>query len=299
MPSFTIFRPVNGTGTLYGLGIMLAALLVGGVLLYQGLSMDPQLAQVAPLFVGALFLAVAALYGYWTWSCTSMRYVVDRNALSIRWGNIQQIVPIASIQRLIPAGDEIPQIEGINWVGHHVGRAEVPEMGNVLFYSSHRAPAEVLYIVTPSETYGISLPDHVYFAQTVQDSQASGTTAPPRQTVRRWGIAAQTFWSDPIARLLAVGMVLAFGAVLAYVLDMYPGLSQSVALRFPSLGGVVRVSDKAELLDIPHTAFGFLAIDLVLAVLLHTWERMVSYVLLLAGIAIQLMLLVAAIFAVA
>jgi hypothetical protein len=34
-------------------------------------------------------------------------------------------------------------------------------------------------------------------------------------------------------------------------------------------------------------------------VLLHSWERMVGYVLLLAGIAIQLMLLVAAIVAVA
>jgi hypothetical protein len=61
----------------------------------------------------------------------------------------------------------------------------------------------------------------------------------------------------------------------------------------------VRVSDKSELLDIPRSAFGFLAVDLVLAVFLHTWERMVGYVLLLAGIAIQAMLLIAAIVAVA
>ena len=70
-------------------------------------------------------------------------------------------------------------------------------------------------------------------------------------------------------------------------------------LRFPSLGGVVRVSDKSELLDIPRSAFGFLAVDFALAVLLHTWERMVGYVLLLAGISIQVMLLIAAVVAVA
>ncbi len=44
---------------------------------------------------------------------------------------------------------------------------------------------------------------------------------------------------------------------------------------------------------------GPLFANLVLAVLLHNWERMVSYVLLLAGIAIQITLLVAAAVAVA
>ena len=86
----------------------------------------------------------------------------------------------------------------------------------------------------------------------------------------------------------------AFVAVLGYVLQIYPGLSQSVPLRFPSLGGIVRVSDKSELLDIPRSAAGFLALEPGPGVLLHSWERMVGYVLLLAGIAIQVMLLVAA-----
>jgi len=117
--------------------------------------------------------------------------------------------------------------------------------------------------------------------------------------VHRWGIAAQTFWLDPQARLLGFVLVVAFFVVLGYVLNRYPGLSQSVPLRFPSLGGIVRVSDKSALLDIPRSAAGFLALDLGLAILLHTWERMVAYVLLLAGIAIQVMLLVAAVVAVA
>ena len=75
-------------------------------------------------------------------------------------------------------------------------------------------------------------------------------------------------------------------AVLAYVLHEYPGLSQSVALRFPALGGITRVSDKSALLDIPRSGLGFMAVNLILAVILHSWERMVGYVLLLAGIAV-------------
>jgi hypothetical protein len=133
----------------------------------------------------------------------------------------------------------------------------------------------------------------------VQSNQSRGPLFEQRQAVHRWGPAAQSFWFDRSAQVLAILMVVAFGLVLGYVLDTYPGLSQSVPLRFPSLGGVVRVTDKGELLDIPRSAFGFLALDLVLAVLLHSWERMVGYVLLLAGIGVQVMLLIAAILAVA
>jgi hypothetical protein len=300
MPSFTVFRPGNSLGSAYGSAVVALTLLLGVGLLYRGLTLDVGMQQMAPLFAGAFFLCLCALYAYWTWSITSLRYVVDRNALDIRWGGIHQIIPLANIERLVP-GEETdnPQIEGINWVGHHIGHAEVDQIGDVLFYSAHRTPGEVLYVQTPTEIYGISVPDPVFFAQTVQSNQSRGALIEQRQAVYRWGLAAQSFWSDRFAILLALLMIVAFGAVLGYVLDMYQGLSQSVPLRFPSLGGVVRVTDKGELLDIPRSAFGFLALDLVLAILLHSWERMVGYVLLLAGIGVQVMLLVAAIVAVA
>jgi hypothetical protein len=237
---------------------------------------------------------------YWTWGCRSLRYVVDRNALSIRWGGLQQVIPLDKIERLVPADDgENPHIEGVSWPGHHIGRSFVPIMGgDVLFYSAHRAIGEVLYVQTPEETYAISVPDHMIFAQTIQSAQARGPLFDQTQAVHRWGPAAQSFWLDANARLLAAALIASFVAVLAYTLHQYPGLSQSVALRFPSLGGIVRVSDKSELLDIPRSGLGFLALNLILAVLLHSWERMVGYVLLLAGIGVELMLFIAVIVAV-
>ncbi len=300
MPSFTLFRPGNSLGTVWGAAGVAVALLLGIGLIYRGLTLDVGMRQFAPLIVGGFFVCLSALFAYWTWGCASLRYLVDRNALDIRWGGIHQIIPLANIERLVP-GEETdnPQIEGINWAGHHVGRAQVEQIGEVLFYSGHRTPGEVLYVQTQTEIYGISVPDPVFFAQTVQSNQSRGPLVEQRQAVYRWGPSALSFWADRVAIMLALAMVIAFGVVLAYVLDMYSGLSQSVPLRFPSLGGVVRVTDKSELLDIPRSAFGFLALDLVLAVLVHSWERMVGYVLLLSGIGVQVMLLVAAIVAVA
>lgn len=299
-PAFTVFRPPSTAGAVYGGAMVLGALVLGAGLLYKGFTMAVELRQAGPLLAGVFFLGLAGLYGYWTWSCRSLRYVVDRNALSINWGGTRQIVPLASIERLVPAaGGEHPRIEGVNWIGHHVGRGEVAELGEVLFYSTHRTLSEVLYVQTAAATYAVSVEDPVAFAQVIQANQARGPLFDQRQAVHRWGIAAQTFWHDRRALLLALALLAGFVCVLLYVLEIYPGLSQSVPLRFPSLGGIVRVSDKSELLDIPRSAAAFVGLNLVLAVLLHNWERMVAYVLLLTGIAIQVTLLVAAAVAIA
>jgi hypothetical protein len=303
LPSLTIFKPATSVGTLFGAGVVAFCFGLGAILLLKGLNHEVAMAQLYPLLAAGFFFAMGCLYLYWTWCCRTLRYAIDRNALSIRWGALMQVIPLDRIEQLVPAeGSEHPFIEGVGWFwpGHHVGRAFVPMMGgDVLFYSTHRTMNEVLYVQTPDETYAISVPDQQVFAQTVQSAQARGPLFEQRQAVHRWGIAAQSFWVDPNARLLAAALVASFVAVLAYVLHQYPGLSQSVPLRFPSLGGIVRVTDKSEMLDIPRSALGFMALNLTLAVLLHSWERMVGYVLLLAGIAVEVMLLIAAAVAVA
>jgi hypothetical protein len=300
MPSFTLFRPTTNIGVMIGGAVALGCALIAAGLLFKALMMDARFAQLWPLIGAGFFAALATLFAYWTWGCQSLSYVVDRNALSIRWGGVRQIIPILSIERLIPAAEtETPDIEGVNWVGHHVGRADVEELGEVLFYSTHRSMADVLYVQTPEQCYAISVPDPVFFAQTVQSNQARGPLDQQRQVVERWGIASQTFWLDEQALLLTGLLVATFCVVLGYVLSIYPDLNDTVPLRFPAFGGVARLSDRETLLDIPRSAAGFLALNIVIAIVLHSWERMVAYVLLLAGIALQLVLLVAAIVAVA
>lgn len=300
MPSYTLFRPPTRYGTLLGAGVSAFCLLLGLALLWKGTSGEPAFDKMAPLLGGGLFLALAALGAYWTWGCYSLSYVVDRNALTIRWAGLRQVIPLSAIERLVPgrAGDDT-RISGVDWPGHHVGRAETRDFGEVLFYSAHRDPTDVLYVQTPEITYAISVPDQVFFAQTVQSHQERGPLRETRQALHRRGVSAHSFWQDRLALLLAVALLGAFIAVLGYVLHVYPGLEQTVALRFPSLEGIIRLRDKEAMLDIPRSGAGLLLLNLLLGVLLHSWERMVTYVLLLAGAGLQVMLLVAAIVAVA
>jgi hypothetical protein len=300
LPTLTLFRPATSMGALFGAAISGISAAAAVFLLLRGLDANVQLDQLRPFLGATLFAGVAALFGYWTFGCLTLSYAVDRNALSIRWGNLRQVIPLDQIERLIPGQDsDLVNVEGVSWLGHHVGRGYVPPMGDVIFYSAHRAPGDLLYVETPEQTYGISVPDQDMFVQSIQQAQTRGPLFDQRQAVHRWGIAGLSFWLDPNARFMSVALIASFFAVLAYVLHQYPGLPASVALRFPSLGGVVRVGSKSDLLDIPRSALGFLAVDLTLAVILHSWERMVGYVLLLAGIAVQITLLIAAIVAVA
>ena len=103
MPSFTAFRPATAIGTLYGAAIVFICLVLGLGLLYRGLTLDVGINQIWPFAAGLFFLGLAALYAYWTLACSSLAYFVDRDALSIRWGNLRQVVPLANIERLIPA----------------------------------------------------------------------------------------------------------------------------------------------------------------------------------------------------
>jgi hypothetical protein len=300
LPSLVVFRPPSNSGAFIGVAVTGLAAAVAVLLLKKGLGESTGFHQMYPFLAAAISGAAACLLGYWTYGALTMRYVIDRNALSIRWGNVQQIIPLDRVERLIPGEEmDLPRIEGLNWPGHHVGRGYASQLGDVLFYSGHTQPAEVLYIETPDQTYAISVPNQQLFLESIQQAQTRGALFEQRQAVHRWGIAAQSFWQDAGAIVLALLVAGTFFSVLGFVLHRYPGLPATVALRFPSLGGVTRSAPRSDLLDIPRSGLGFLAIDLVLAILLHSWERMVAYVLLVAGIAIEIGLLIAAAVAVA
>jgi hypothetical protein len=110
-------------------------------------------------------------------------------------------------------------------------------------------------------------------------------------------LAAQPFWDDRIAHGLVFLAFAAFFTMFGYVYQQYPGLPETIALSFPELNGVTRIGEKSELLKLPLTGIGLLLVNLALGFAAHSWERMVGYVLLVAAIGAEGMLLAAAIIA--
>jgi len=293
------FKPPRAIGTLVGGGIAAWCFALTIALVARGLSQDVSLGIISLYIVASIFFLLGLLFAYWTYSLGTLRYVIDRNALTIVWGDIRQLVPMSQIERLVP-GRELsnPQVSGVSWMGHHVGRAQVEGgIGDTLFYSTHRSPDDLLYVVTAGQSYAVSVEDEVSFAEAVQAQQRLGSLVAVPQTPDRLYLAAQPFWEDRIAQTLALAAAAVFFAMFAYVYHQYPGLSQSIELSFPQLDGVTRVGSKSELLKLPMTGIGLLAVNLALGFIAHSWERMVGYVLLLAAIGAEGILLAAAIIA--
>ena len=138
------------------------------------------------------------------------------------------MVPMSQIERLVP-GRELPNphVAGVSWLGHHIGHAEIEGgIGDTLFYSTHRSPADLLYVVTANQSYAVSIEDEVAFAEAVQAQQRLGSLVAVPQAPDRLYLAAQPFWEDRTAQVLALAAFATFFAMFALRL---PAVSRPAA----------------------------------------------------------------------
>ena len=292
------FRPPRALGVIVGGALGVWALLVAGFALQAAIGAEAELKTFLAWLLAAAGLALALLFANWAYAVHSLAYIVDDEGLTIRWGFHRTTIPIDAIQRMVPGRtlDEA-HIRGLNWWGCHVGAADVKRIGYTIFYSTHSAPDELLYVVTGAETYALTVLDQAAFAEEVQARAGLGPSAPRQQRAEAGGLAALPLLRDHVA-LWAIGAgVVAWALLGLFVFARYPDLPRVVELSFPSLGGVVRVGDKEELLRIAYLGAGILAANAAVGAVLHTRERAAGLWLFASGGLLQLILLAAAIVA--
>ena len=278
------FRPARFTGVASGAAVAAVAVVLAAVLMAFAVGWDISTAKFLA-FVGVFALvAVASLFAYWTYALLTLSYALSEEGLTIRWGLLRQFVPLASIQRFVPGREaRLPQVQGVNWRGCHVGRGAVEGLGETLFYSTHRSPWDAIYIVTPGIAYAISPENHVRFVMELQhmlrETSAEGPSVSPRAAYP--ALAVHPFFVDRYAQLLALAAIAANVALFGFISGVYPGLADKLNLAFPPVGGI-DLRSKHELFQIPLTGLALLAVSLAAALAVHKWERAASY-LLLAG----------------
>jgi hypothetical protein len=282
------YQPPRALGLLVGVLLTVWSGGVAVLLANGGIAADNGL-QVFVTFLGATIAgALAVAFAFWTYSLATLSYLLDRNGLVISWGPTRQIVPLRAIRRLVPASSMgVPRIRGVSWWGHHVGQADVGDIGTVLFYSTHQTTEQVLYVMTAEQNYAISVEDPEAFAREVVARQELGPTAEVTHHVERSGASLESFWADPRARWLAVAALIGLAFVWGQVALRYGSLPQTLALPFPTGTDVVAVGGREAILELPRTATVLLVVNLVLGVILHAWDRMAGYALFAAAVAVQ------------
>jgi hypothetical protein len=284
------------------LGLMVGAVLIAwsigiAALLVLGTAGQPfGLLTLGTSAVIAACLGIAAVFAYWTYSLATLSYSLDRNGLVIRWGITRQVIPLGAIERLVPGTSVgVPQVQGVSWMGYHIGRAEIARIGNVLFYSTHQTPEQVLYVMTTERNYAISVPDPAAFARQIQVRQDLGPTAEVTHHVERALASMQGFWEDRLGWLLAASALGVCAIAWLLLAFQYGGLEQTVRVYFPpaEVNPLSETNPKAILIGIPRAGTIVLGLNLVAGVLMYAWDRTVARLTLGAGIALQVGFLVA------
>lgn len=293
-----IVRPPRALGVIVGGGLAGWSLVFAALALRVAVGSPAEFKTFLAWLVAGVLVLLAMLFANWAYSVWTLAYIIDRDVVVIRWGFREVVIPIETIQRMIPGRtlDE-PRVEGLNWWGCHVGHAEVKRIGYTLFYSTHSAPDELLYIVTTDESYALTVLNQAAFAEEVQARAALGPIERHMQRSGATGIAAFPFWRDRVAIVAACLGGIACAALCGYVYASYPGLPSVIQLSFPALGGVVRVGDKSELLRIAYLGGGILAVNSIVGVAVHARDRAAGLWLLASGGMLQAVLLAAAIIA--
>jgi hypothetical protein len=293
-----VFRPPRALGVITGGAFCAWAVVGSGLAANVAVGAPAEFKTFLAWAAAAVFGALALVFANWTYGVASMAYTVDRSTLTITWGFRHVVVPIETIQRMVPGRtlDEA-HVHGLNWWGVHVGSADVKRIGFTLFYSTHGTPDELLYIVTTGESYALTVLDQAGFAEEIQGRAAMGPVGTHAQRATARGIAAFPFWRDHVAMMCVAASAVVCAALSAYVYGRYPGLPAVVQMDFPAFGGVVRVGNKSELLRLVYAGVGVFVTNSALGLVVHAKERAAGLWLFASGGMIQAVLLGAAVLA--
>jgi hypothetical protein len=290
----TIERPPRTLGTAIGAAISAFAIVLAVVLVVRAAGWPISFPQFLAYTGAGLLVLLAAVFAFWAYACFTMRYVLDRTGITISWGPVRCYVPINRIEALVHGrGEHRPQVMGMGWTGYHIGRGYVEPFGNVLFFSTHRSPEDLIYVQTSGATYALSPANPIRFISEAQRFQQAAKPE-PRAAVERDVIAAHPIWADRVAQGLALVAITLNVALWGYVFAVYPGLAGQITIEFPPVGEITNLAERIEILKVPATAVAILAVNLIGALAFQWKERAAAYLLLSGGIFFQVLFWVAA-----
>ncbi len=267
-------------GLYVGIGLMAIIVLIDVGLIW--------LAATRPLSVGTFIIGLAVLFslgflgliGYWLHGLAHSEYFLDRNALVIRWGLTEQIIPTSQIERVL-TGDEIEErikFYGGIWPSHCVGYGDVPGVGPALFYATV-PPRDQIYIVTPGLTYGISPADREGFLESLHRRLQMGPTQIVEQSSKRPGFLNWPIWQDWLGLSLLAAGFLALMVLIGLLCLKFPALPRLVPLHFDAAGNPDRLGPRGQIFVIPLIGLLALLLNGALGGLVYRHERVASYLL--------------------
>jgi hypothetical protein len=240
-------------------------------------------------------LGLEALLGFWLYGLVDSGYFLDRNALVIHWGPMEQIVPIGQIERVVrgeQVGGRITTSGGV-WPGHYVGHGDIPDIGPTLFYSTARPRGQV-FVVTPAIAYGVSPADRDGFLQSLGKRLEMGPTQVVEQSSKRPAFLGWRVWRD-WRGLTMVGIGLVSLVILTgLICFLFPSLPNSLPLHFGATGRADRFAPRVYVFVLPLIGLLVALANGAIGWILNSRERLASHMAWAGSVLVQALIWVAA-----
>jgi hypothetical protein len=249
--------------------------------------------SIVTFFLSLLLIASLVLLGlvaYWLYGLVQSGFFVDRNALVIRWGATTQVIPMGSIEAVLP-GDQVKGIErfrGPMWPGMRVGYGQLEEIGPTLFFATGPLRKQVI-LTTPALAYALSPSNSEVFLEAVRRRLSMGPTQSVEQASRQPTLLTWSFWSDSLALALLVSGLILLVALFGYITWRYPSLTEPQPLHFDAAGQPDRWGTPAQVFTLPFIGLLAMIANGGLGFLLYERERPASYLLWSGALVVQLL----------
>jgi len=241
------------------LGLALGLLLGEGALGLWLARQAVSLRAFAAGLVGVLGLLALGAVLWWLWGYWSLRYHLDRNALTICWAGLRETIPLPDILAAERGGEEVlvpRSFHPLRSQGYWAGPAQTAR-GERLQAFATCPPAEWVLLRTGAGTWAISPRDPGAFLERLEAERRLGPTRrlrPGREWRGLWGWPLwRDRWTWALWGMGALGALAFFGleaARPAGLLGMPPLAAPAVALGFLAVawawGGLASRSDRQQ-----------------------------------------------------
>jgi hypothetical protein len=284
-------------GNRVGFGIIVWLAILDVLMLWIAAQLPISVITFALAMLALATLPLIALIVYWLIGLNHSAYWLDRNMLTIRWGAVQQIIPMASIRRVMHGSEitgQVRRFRGGHWLGHWVGQADVDGLGTTLFYAAGGLDQQLI-IVTTGVTYAITPADLAGFVEAFEQRQKMKPTQEVLQVSIRPAIFDWSLWSDRLALGLLGVTIVACLLLFGYTCLRFPGLAPRVALHFDALGNPDRFGPRVQVFLLPVIGLMSLGADVVMGLPMYLRDRIGAYLLWGGALMVQVLAWVAAV----
>jgi hypothetical protein len=184
-----------------------------------------------------------------TWAAFTLEYWVDRNAITVRWAHMRQIIPLPSITHIV-ADQDLPSGKPgvLSWPLPYlrsVGRDE-----SIQLFAT-RPPSEGVLFDTAGGTYVLTPADQQAMIAVVQERYAMGPSQVLAPARVRAGRINRLLPSDRLGIWLLLGGLLGALILFGVLMISFPNLPEVLTVRYNSAGLPEEIREKGALYRLP------------------------------------------------